>query len=439
MNNDSFAVVRFREEVAEAAELLEYAVESGSTIADTIVDRIAKAESLAAATDAERADFNKAYRDLVKAMSPVTIWTLRATEDGKPGPTRRWISKFLFPNSSDAKVFSKQLWVWVILAASFIVFSQLLPQFYVPDEESATTGSSELITLTRSVLPFFYGLLGALTYLLRSAHSYIADRTFDLKRTPEYYNRMLLGFVGGGVVLLFVDPKTFNVTEGALAFIVGYNTDYLFALLERLAGAIFPRTSGAPAQDKSRAAAKATVASLKVSPAQLAPGGSGKGMITLISPAPSTGVAVALSSDHPLTMPKVATVAGGTSSVDFDFTAPGDAPSSPITITATANDSTANASVRMLVPLALKSVSAQKGADGSITGWVELTGAPSADGTSVAIDCDEMWCHLAAKSLSVPSGAKQAAFTATADEGSTGTITFTATLNGTQAKGTVKI
>jgi hypothetical protein len=191
---------RFREEVLDAVELLEFAVETGRSVDDTIVDRIKKAQSYfktpdQVPTDADRADFEKTYRDLAKAMSPINIQTLRATADGRPGGARGWVSRVVFPRSSDAKVFSKQLWVWVVGCALVIVFTQVISQIYVPDEESASSGMSWYIAFAKPLLPFVHGLLGALTCLMRSAHNYIAERSFDLKRTPEYYNRMLLGFV----------------------------------------------------------------------------------------------------------------------------------------------------------------------------------------------------------------------------------------------------
>src|SRR5260370_40694150 len=92
-----------------------------------------------------------------------------------------------------------------------------------------------------------------------SAHNYISERSFDLKRTAASYNRMLLGFVSGGVVLLFVDPKSFNVSDGAVAFIVGYNTDYLFAALELVEGAVFPKAGGTGSSQASAGIGKLAI------------------------------------------------------------------------------------------------------------------------------------------------------------------------------------
>jgi hypothetical protein len=435
---------RFQQEVLDAVELLEFAVETGRNIDDTIVDRIKKSQSYFKTsdhvpTDADRSDFEKAYRDLAKTMSPVNIQTLRATADGRPGSARGWLSRRLFSGSSDAKMFSKQLWTWVVACALVIIFTQVISQIYVPDEESASSCMSWVIAFTKPLVPFFYGLLGALTYLMRSAHNYIAERSFDLKRTPEYYNRMLLGFVGGGVVLLFVDPKSFKVSDGAVAFIVGYNTDYLFAALERVASAVFPKAAGTGSSQRSTGTEKLAIAKVDVSSGELQPGGQGTGTISLTTPAPSDGLLVALSSDGTITVPKTVTVPAGTNSAQFAYSTPAGSTEGVASITATASGSSASASIQIRAALSVQSVSVQKGSDNTISGTVELNSPAATDDTKVTIESDRAWCRIATTTLSVAKGTKQAAFTATVDSGATGTVTFTASLGRSQAKGSVTV
>ena len=45
--------------------------------------------------------------------------------------------------------------------------------------------------------------VGACAYMLRSAHYFIYQRSFDTRRTPEYFNRILLGAISGGAIILF--------------------------------------------------------------------------------------------------------------------------------------------------------------------------------------------------------------------------------------------
>ena len=71
---------------------------------------------------AERAEFERAYRDLAQFVSPVTAATLEATaEEGEPGwdKDRRW-------GHNRATRWSRRLWVWTIV---FMVLAVLVGPF----------------------------------------------------------------------------------------------------------------------------------------------------------------------------------------------------------------------------------------------------------------------------------------------------------------------
>lgn len=103
------------------------------------------------------------------------------------------------------------------------------------------------LQLMEGLLPFSYGGLGACVFLLRSAHSNIHARTFDVRRKPEYFNRILLGTVAGGTITLFVNQvtteegETIQLSAAALGFLAGYSTDFLFQTIERVINAILPK------------------------------------------------------------------------------------------------------------------------------------------------------------------------------------------------------
>ena len=85
--------------------------------------------------------------------------------------------------------------------------------------------------------------------MLRSAHYFIYQRSFDVRRTPEYFNRILLGAISGGAIILFVtnlindDGSSINLGAAALGFVAGYSTDFLFNTIERIVTAIFPKVA----------------------------------------------------------------------------------------------------------------------------------------------------------------------------------------------------
>jgi hypothetical protein len=87
----------------------------------------------------------------------------------------------------------------------------------------------------------------ACVYLLRSAHIHIHQRSFDVRRKPEYLNRILLGTMAGGAIMLFVNEvmndndEIIHLSAAALGFLAGYNTDFLFNSIERVAAALLPK------------------------------------------------------------------------------------------------------------------------------------------------------------------------------------------------------
>jgi hypothetical protein len=423
----STPVARLQGEIKDAVELMEYAIAIGSTLDDKIIERIKKAENwLPPSTvwppDADRTDFEKAYRDLAIFMKPVTIDTLRATDDKYQGARSRFGR--LFTNSSDAKLFSKKLWTWVLFTCFFIMVFQTASTAYGVDEETSISWWSTLILFGRPLVPFLYGMLGALTYLLRSAHTYINNRTFDLTRTPEYYNRMLLGFTSGGIILLFVDPKSFGVTDGAIAFIVGYNTDYLFQTIERLAGSIFPKVTVTTAP--SGGTGKPGIAKLQISTKELEPGARGNGTVALTAPAPAEGVVVTFSSDQAITVTQPLSVASGTTSATFSFAVAADAGEGAAFITANANGTSNTDTVHILGPLGVADVVLTKRAS-DFTASVVLTREPSSADAKVEVSLDPAASGKLTTPLVIPKGSKQKDLTANFDP-ATPPVKFIATL-----------
>ncbi len=283
----------FSNEIRDAAALLEFAVAQGRSLDPTLIPRIKQSQGYLAEgapwpSDKDRSDFESAYRDLAQAMQPVTAASLRATE-------------YLPWKGSPANHFSRRLYFVVFLCAAAIVAAQLLPANRYPNLHNAVV----------LLVPFIYGLVGALTYLLRSAQSYIADRSFDLYRRPEYYNRMVLGFLAGGIVKLF--PGQASTGTDALSFLVGYNTDYLFQLIERLAQAIFPK-------DAKQAAVIPSLSGLSLVKDTLTPSEAGNATVTLSGKAPSGGVTISLSADPGLTLAAASVkIPEGSTSAPFTF------------------------------------------------------------------------------------------------------------------------
>jgi hypothetical protein len=73
-----------------------------------------------------------------------------------------------------------------------------------------------------------------------------------LRRKPEYFNRVLLGAISGGAIILFVNylvddgGTVLHLSSAALGFVAGYSTDFLFNAIERVVAAVFPKTDSDP-------------------------------------------------------------------------------------------------------------------------------------------------------------------------------------------------
>lgn len=101
------------------------------------------------------------------------------------------------------------------------------------------------------LLPLLYGLLGALTFVLRSLVEEIKNLTFTNESRINYGMRILLGMMAGFVVTWF-----FSVSESAdvlslkklspmaLSFLVGYSIELLFSGMDGLISAFTKKRFG---------------------------------------------------------------------------------------------------------------------------------------------------------------------------------------------------
>lgn len=250
---------RLKAQARDAGQLLDYAIQTGFKTADgrvlsddtiaTIQSAAAKVEQNETITAADAVKFELAYYDLARLMSPVTAETLRDTEGSGQ-----------FFGASPAQRFTWVLWFWTLAFGIFIICGEWALQYMaVAADDSVYRGRRVLLELL--VRPA-YGGLGACVYLLRSAHTFIYQRTFDVHRKPEYLNRILLGTIAGGAIILFVNQlvgeegAVIQLSSAALGFLAGYSTDFLFNTVERVIAAILPKVG---IESMRRADAHATV------------------------------------------------------------------------------------------------------------------------------------------------------------------------------------
>jgi hypothetical protein len=253
--------VNVRQEVADALFLLDYAVANGIKTKDgtPLPDGIAatlkgSAEKLGLLdggaggpvklTAADWAAFEEAYYDLSTALAPITAETLRNTQS-KSYRERTWCEHII--GDCSALRFTRLLWLLTLLFAAFVIGSSWYLNVMAVVGDTNSDPYLVWRTFFGLLTPWAYGGLGACVYLLRSAHVFIYQRSFDVHHKPEYFNRIVLGAVAGGAILLFVDHLTndegqvVQLSSAALGFLAGYNTDFLFTAIERISAAILPK------------------------------------------------------------------------------------------------------------------------------------------------------------------------------------------------------
>jgi hypothetical protein len=184
------------------------------------------------------------YQVLERYFPTITARSLAATEPEKLGKIR----------TSPAGRYLVNLWVWtgvIVLAILLLKLSQYLNVLTRPPPGKALTGSEQILDLIYQVLkylePFLYGALGAFLYILRVSEERLRTREFDPARAPEHVNRLVLGTLAGGSIILFItqvptaDGGAIKISAAALGFLAGYSVDFLFETLDRIIRAILPK------------------------------------------------------------------------------------------------------------------------------------------------------------------------------------------------------
>jgi hypothetical protein len=180
--------------------------------------------------------FEFAYYGLVEFTSPVTVETLRNTRNTGHGN---------FLEASSAQKFTWLLWSLTLLFVAIVLACGVVSTGAETGAKNWLRNATFLNNYVPVIVPWVYGGLGACAYLLRTAHSLIAERAFDVRRKPEYLNRILLGAVSGGAIVLLFNPgsddDTVKISAAALGFVAGYSNDLLFNAVERVVAAILPK------------------------------------------------------------------------------------------------------------------------------------------------------------------------------------------------------
>lgn len=191
------------------------------------------------------------YESLRRVMPAVTPDTLLYTEtfEDRGNPIRQY---------------RRQLFILTFLLIILILLFNIAKfVFDIVAGEPGDELSQTILTLSNVVdvtiqflIPFTYGTLGACAYLLRVTEKHLRNRDFDIVRIPEHWNRVVLGTLSGGIIVLFVnkipgaDGQSVELGAATVGLLAGYSTDFLFDTMDRIIKAILPKVGVESMQKK---------------------------------------------------------------------------------------------------------------------------------------------------------------------------------------------
>jgi len=185
------------------------------------------------------------YQQLEVEMSPVSAISLRATDVQGACNRRDYMN-------TEAGKHAKHMWFMTFSILALMIGINLYQytfDMYAGDWAVNNTdmfgGLTIVYWLAASLTPFIYGAFGAAVRMLRITETRLRDRSFDPRRLAEHRNRLVLGTLSGGVIVLVyssggVGDTDVKLTEAALGFLAGYSIDLLFSLLDRLVSVLSP-------------------------------------------------------------------------------------------------------------------------------------------------------------------------------------------------------
>lgn len=238
------------EMLADAINLATYAVEVGrlpeavsfSDLHRMWEQKVDKGERLNE-EDIDKLQYS--YQVLEMELSPVSAMSLRATDTASTAGRKEVYQ-------TEAGKHAKHMWIMaftiLVLMIGINLFQYTFDMFSGDWAVNHTEMFGSLTVaywLAGSLTPFAYGAFGATVRILRITEIRLRERSFDPRRLTEHRNRLVLGTLSGGVIVLIfssggVGETDVKLTEAALGFLAGYSIDLLFSLLDRLVKAVSP-------------------------------------------------------------------------------------------------------------------------------------------------------------------------------------------------------
>jgi hypothetical protein len=239
---------KYQQRYLALEELLEFAVETGKLEPPELAVEVKQLKQILFYTPIEdlnteeicqaEAKLEQYYTKIAQLISPVSLLTLRATNENYK-IARPWWKTFFLGSGSVGRNFFRQLF-WVAIVLISIMF---LRQYMTIAEENK---HSEFL---KFIDPFLYGALGALIYLYKSLTERYINRTLHPKELYTQWLRLFMGALVGGLLVNLLDTLPNNdivnntVSAIVVGFLAGYSVEFFYNTLDKAINAITPYTT----------------------------------------------------------------------------------------------------------------------------------------------------------------------------------------------------
>ncbi|WP_018609969.1 hypothetical protein [Uliginosibacterium gangwonense] len=134
------------------------------------------------------------------------------------------------------------IWISPLRIFGFDEYKHVEKPSYADLQQARLAGKFACQSIELYLLPLLYGWLGACLYVLRRLAQDIGTKSFTPEQGLVYSLRVYMGTLAGLIVVWFLpvaqtDPNIKSLSVFAVALLVGYSIDLLFALMDRIISA----------------------------------------------------------------------------------------------------------------------------------------------------------------------------------------------------------
>ena len=231
--------------------MLHYTLSEGLVFDDATRELIQKVPA-----EPQTADFAAllaAHAALSKIVAPATPLSLEATEP-VPGPL--------------GSLRRPPLILWMIIIAAVAILGFVITDFLI---RSTGMRAGDQLAGVQLWNWFFAAMLGAVFYVLFTAHDYVKNRTFDRRYNTVYVIRFALGILSGLILAVLLskyifsqNPKLETLGPAVLALLGGFSTEGAYQILQRLVDVVLATVRGDGSDDAKAKASQAAQKELLV-------------------------------------------------------------------------------------------------------------------------------------------------------------------------------